>query len=41
MAVSDIILLGNPLLYEKSKAVSKEKIRELLTKYNFMFKTCI
>lgn len=41
MAVSDIILLGNPLLYEKSKAVEKEEISDLLPKINLMFKTVI
>lgn len=41
MAVSDIILLGNPLLYEKSKAVEKEEISDLLPKINLMFETVI
>lgn len=41
MAVSDIVLLGNPLLYEKSLMVEKEEISELLPKINLMFETVI
>lgn len=41
MAVSDIVLLGNPLLYEKSLIVEKEEISELLPKINLMFETVI
>ncbi len=41
MAVSDILLLGNPLLYEKSLIVEKEEISVLLPKINLMFETVI
>ena len=41
MAVSDILLLGNPLLYEKSVIVEKEEISELLPKINLLFETVI
>ncbi len=41
MAISDILLLGNPLLYEKSLIVEKEEISVLLPKINLMFETVI
>lgn len=41
MAVSDILLLGNPLLYEKSGIVEKEEINELLPKIDLLFETVI
>lgn len=41
MAVSDILLLGNPLLYEKSLIVEKEEISVLLPKINLMFETVL
>ena len=41
MAISDILLLGNPLLYEKSVNVEKEEIIVLLPKINLMFETVI
>lgn len=41
MAIIDILLLGNPLLYEKSKASEKEEISDLLPKIKLMFETII
>lgn len=41
MAVNDIILLGNPLLYEKSEHVLQEEIHSLLPKINLMFETVL
>lgn len=41
MAVSDILLLGNPLLYEKSEIVEKHEIIELLPKLDLMFETVL
>lgn len=41
MAVNDILLLGNPLLYEKSKMVEKEEIVNLLPKIDLMFETVL
>jgi peptide deformylase len=41
MAVSDILLLGNPLLYEKSKTVKPEEIDDLLPKIDLMFETVL
>ena len=41
MAISDILLLGNPLLYEESVNVEKEEISVLLPKINLMFETVI
>lgn len=41
MAVNDIILLGNPLLYEKSEPVLQEEIHSLLPKINLMFETVL
>ena len=41
MAISDILLLGNPLLYEKSKIVAPEEIDDLLPKINIMFETIL
>jgi peptide deformylase len=41
MAVSDILLLGNPLLYEKSVIVEKEEISDLLSKIDLLFETIL
>jgi len=41
MAVSDILLLGNPALYKKSHSVEKEKIPSLLPEINLMFETVL
>jgi peptide deformylase len=41
MAVSDILLLGNPLLYEKSKIVEPDEIDSLLPKIDLMFETVL
>jgi peptide deformylase len=41
MAVSDILLLGNPLLYEKSNVVEREEINDLLPEINLMFETIL
>ncbi|HSO88393.1 MAG TPA: peptide deformylase [Draconibacterium sp.] len=41
MSVSDILLLGNPLLYEKSEIVEKHEIIELLPKFDLMFETVL
>ncbi|MGE0021370.1 MAG: peptide deformylase [Draconibacterium sp.] len=39
MAVSDILLIGNPLLYEKAEEVQPEEIPGLMPKINLMFDT--
>lgn len=41
MAVSDILLIGNPLLYEKSVIVEKEEISDLLPKIELLFETVL
>lgn len=41
MAVSDILLLGNPLLYKKSEVVKQEEVKNLLPKINLMFDTVL
>lgn len=41
MAVSDILLLGNPLLYEKSKLVEKHELKAILPKIGLMFETIL
>jgi peptide deformylase len=41
MAVSDILLLGNPLLYEKSLPVQPHEIIGLLPKIELMFDTVL
>jgi peptide deformylase len=41
MAINNILLLGNPLLYEKSEPVLPEEIPELLPKIELMFDTVI
>jgi peptide deformylase len=41
MAVSDILLLGNPLLYKKSEVVNQEEVKNLLPKINLMFDTVL
>ncbi len=41
MAVGDILLLGNPLLYEKSETVRQEEISSLLPNIDLMFETVL
>jgi peptide deformylase len=41
MAVSDILLLGNPLLYEKTTPVKQHEIKQLLPKLDLMFQTIL
>jgi peptide deformylase len=41
MAVKDILLLGNPLLYEKSSPVAFEEINVLLPQVHLMFETIL
>ncbi len=41
MAISDILLLGNPILYEKSEPVKKEETNSLLPKIDLMFETIL
>jgi len=41
MAVSDILLLGNPLLYKKVALVKKQEIKKLLPKLDLMFETIL
>ena len=41
MAVNNILLLGNPQLYEKSETVQPEEITLLLPKIELMFETVI
>lgn len=41
MAVSDILLIGNPLLYEKAEEVQPEEISGLMPKINLMFDTVL
>jgi peptide deformylase len=41
MAVKDIVLLGNPLLYEKSLPVEKTEIKKLLPQIRLMAETVI
>lgn len=41
MALSDILLIGNPLLYEKSELVQQEEIPALLPKLDLMFETIL
>jgi peptide deformylase len=41
MAINDILLLGNPLLYEKSEPVQAEEIPALLPKLDLMFETIL
>jgi peptide deformylase len=41
MAVSDILLLGNPLLYGKSEPVKREEIADLQSSFNLMFETVV
>jgi peptide deformylase len=41
MAVNDILLLGNPLLYEKSVPVNRNEINQLLPQINLMFDTVL
>jgi len=41
MAVSTILLLGNPLLYEKTTRVKQQEIKKLLPKIDLMFETVL
>jgi peptide deformylase len=41
MAIKDILLLGNPLLYEKSEPVRVEEIPALIPKLDLMFETIL
>ncbi|QGY45177.1 peptide deformylase [Maribellus comscasis] len=41
MAVKDILLLGDPKLYEKSVPVEKSELKELLPQFNLMFETVL
>ncbi|HSH19349.1 MAG TPA: peptide deformylase [Draconibacterium sp.] len=41
MAVKDILLLGNLLLYEKSVLVNREEVKELHPKIELMFETVL
>jgi peptide deformylase len=41
MAVKDILLLGNPLLYEKAEPVKKTELKQLLPKIDLMFETVL
>ena len=41
MAVKDILLLGNPVLYEVSALVNQNEVKQLLPKINLMFETVI
>jgi peptide deformylase len=41
MAVKDILLLGNPLLYENSVPVKREEVNGLLPEIDLMFETVL
>ncbi|HKI89912.1 MAG TPA: peptide deformylase [Draconibacterium sp.] len=41
MAVKDILLLGNPILYEISASVNQNDVKQLLPKIDLMFDTVI
>lgn len=41
MAVSDILLLGNPILYLQSEEVQQEELKTLLPQINLMFDTVL
>lgn len=41
MAIKDILLLGDPLLYEKAEPVNKQEIKQLLPKIDLMFETVL
>jgi peptide deformylase len=41
MAVSDILLIGHPLLYEKAEQVERQGIKRLLPKLDLMFETIL
>lgn len=41
MAVSDILLLGNPKLYKKSVLVEKDELHQFLPQINLMFDTIL
>lgn len=41
MAINDILLLGNPKLYEISEPVKQEEVEHLLPQLNLMFETII
>ena len=41
MAVKDILLIGNPKLYEKSVSVEKKELKQLHPQINLMFETVL
>ena len=41
MALSDILLIGNPLLYEKAEPVHKYELKQLLPKLDLMFESVL
>ncbi len=41
MAISDILLLGNSKLYEKTNSVQKEELPDLIDQIDLMFKTVL
>jgi peptide deformylase len=41
MAIADILLLGNPKLYEKSVLVEKDELHQFLPHINLMFETVL
>jgi peptide deformylase len=41
MALSDILLLGNPLLWEQAEPVKKAELKQLLPKIDLMFETVV
>jgi len=41
MAIKDILLIGDPRLYEKSVTVKKEEVESLLPQINLMFETVL
>ncbi len=41
MAIKDILLLGNPLLYKKSERVEKDELNQLLPQINLMYETIL
>lgn len=41
MAVEDILLLGNPLLYEKAELVEQQEVKTLVPKIDLMFDTVL
>ena len=41
MAISDILLLGNPKLYKKSELVEKDELHQFLPQINLMYETVL